>query len=157
MPLVWATVRAHRLREADASDVVQTTWLRLVEHLGGIQEPDRLGAWLATTARRESLRVIATSARTTPSELVDEQPDDAVGPEETALRRDRDTALRAAFAALGDRCRTLLRILASEPPPSYEDVSVILEMPVGSIGPTRGRCLSKLRVELEARGISSVA
>lgn len=157
MPLVWATARGHRLSDADAADVVQTTWLRLVEHLDRINEPERVGAWLATTARRESLRLIASSARTSPSDEVGEVPDSALGPAEESVRRDRDAVLRDALQALGDRCRLLLRLLASEPPPSYDEISSVLEMPVGSIGPTRGRCLTRLRAELEARGISSAA
>jgi RNA polymerase sigma factor (sigma-70 family) len=153
-PLVWATVRGHRLGDADAADVVQTTWLRLVEHLGRIQEPERVGAWLATTARRESLRVIAAGGRVSPTDALDDMPDAASGPAEAVVRKDRDALLRKALGALGDRCRTLLRMLATEPPPSYDEISAILDMPVGSIGPTRGRCLARLRTELEALGIT---
>jgi RNA polymerase sigma factor (sigma-70 family) len=153
-PLIWATVRAHRLGDADAADVVQTTWLRLVEHLGRIQAPERVGAWLATTARRESLRVIAAGGRVSPTDELGEAPDQASGPAELLERKDRDASLHAALGKLGDRCRTLLRLLATEPAPSYDDVSLILGMPVGSIGPTRGRCLAQLRTELHALGIS---
>lgn len=156
-PLVWATVRGHRLGDADAADVVQTTWLRLVEHLDRIQEPERLGAWLATTAKRESLRVIASGARTTPSDEFAELPDPARGPAETMLRRDRDALVRRGLDALGERCRLLLRMLAVDPAPSYEEISEMLDMPIGSIGPTRGRCLDRLRAELEQRGITGVA
>lgn len=156
-PLVWATVRGHRLGDADAADVVQTTWLRLVEHLDRINEPERIGAWLATTAKRESLRVISSGARVTPTDEFGELPDRASGPAETTVRRDRDALLRRALGALGERCQALLRMLASEPPPSYEEISDILEMPIGSIGPTRARCLDRLRAELQALGITGVA
>lgn len=156
-PLVWATVRAHRLSDADAADVVQTTWLRLVEHLGQIKEPERIGAWLATTARRESLRVIAAGGRVSPTDQLDEIHDAAHGPEEVAVRRDRDALLHRALGRLGDRCRVLLRLLAAEPAPAYEEISAILEMPIGSIGPTRGRCLEQLRAELARLGIRGAA
>jgi RNA polymerase sigma factor (sigma-70 family) len=142
------------LSDADAADVVQTTWLRLVEHLGRIHEPDRVGAWLATTARRESLRVIAAGGRVSPTDQLADVPDAQSGPAETAVRNDRDAVLWKAFAALGERCRVLLRLLASEPPASYDEIAATLDMPVGSIGPTRGRCLARLRTELELRGIT---
>lgn len=156
-PLVWAVVRGHRLGDADAADVVQTTWLRLVEHLDRIEDADRVGAWLATTARRESLRIIASRRRVTETDEMDDVVDHHDGPADTVLRGDRDALLRRALNALGDRCRTLLRVLAAEPAPSYEEVSAALDMPVGSIGPTRGRCLERLRDELAALGITGVA
>lgn len=156
-PLIWATVRAHRLGEADAADVVQTTWLRLVEHLGRIQDPERLGAWLATTARRESLRVIAVGGRVALTDTLDDLADAARGPADIAARRERDALLRKGVSALSDRCRLLLRLLASEPPPSYDEIASILDMPIGSIGPTRGRCLAQLRDRLHVLGISGAA
>lgn len=156
-PLVWATVRGHRLGDADAADVVQTTWLRLVEHLGQIQEPERVGAWLATTARRESLRVLSAGGRTVPTEQFDDLRDERRGPAEAAIERDRDARLRGALGRLGTRCSTLLRLLAADPPPAYADVSEALGMPIGSIGPTRRRCLEQLRAELDQLGISGAS
>lgn len=153
-PLVWATVRAHRLSNADAADAVQTTWLRLVEHLDRIENPDRLGSWLATTARRESLRVIAARARVVATDDFEELASVDPGPAQQTLTRDRDELLRRALGRLGDRCRMLLRLLAADPPPSYSEISAALDVPVGSIGPTRGRCLERLRVELQQVGIS---
>src|SRR5581483_156008 len=110
--LVWATARAHRLATADAADVAQTTWLRLVEHLDRIREPDRLGAWLATTARRESLRHIRLSGRERPSDAADEfeAPVDE-DPLRDLFLGERDGALWRAFARLSERCQTLLRLL----------------------------------------------
>jgi RNA polymerase sigma factor (sigma-70 family) len=155
-PLVWATVRAHRLSDADAADVVQTTWLRLVEHLERITDPERVGAWLATTARRESLRVIAGGARVTPTEALDDVADRTPGPAQAVALQERDATLWRALDRLGDRCRALLRLLVNDPPPSYDEISAAMDMPVGSIGPTRARCLARLRDEIETLGINGV-
>ena len=144
--LVWATARAHRLSRDDAADVAQTTWLRLVEHLDRIHDPERLGAWLATTARHESLRLIRRGTREQPTDEPDlfEAPDaDTI--DKLLLEAERDGALWKAFASLSDRCKTLLRMLLAEDPPSYEEVGAALDMPVGAIGPTRMRCLDQLR------------
>src|SRR4051794_30382531 len=138
--LVWSVARAHRLSTVDASDVVQTTWLRLVENLDRLQEPERVGAWLATTARRESLRSLRFSARVVPTEteLLPDPGTDA--PAAAALlASERDRALWTAFGGLSKRCQVLLRLLVADPPPSYEDVGAALDMPIGSIGPTRQR------------------
>ena len=149
--LVWATARAHRLSRADASDVAQTTWLRLVENLGRIRAPEHLGAWLATTARRESLRYIRSQKRELPSDEPDMFESTSDDPLEVALlTEERDTALWRAFKRLSERCQTLLRLLVSEDEPSYEDVGAALGMPIGAIGPTRMRCLDKLRTYVGA-------
>jgi RNA polymerase sigma factor (sigma-70 family) len=144
--LVWATARAHRLSHADAADVAQTTWLRLVEHLDRIRDAERLGGWLATTARNECLRHIRLNGRELPSDEADvfESPGDDA-PELALLTGERDTALWRAFRKLSEQCQTLLRLLVSEDEPSYDDVSAALDMPIGAIGPTRMRCLEKLR------------
>jgi RNA polymerase sigma factor (sigma-70 family) len=134
--------------------VVQTTWLRLVEHLGGLQDPERVGAWLATTARREALRALRHSARQTPTEELPETPtDEHLGA--ALLEAERDQALWKAFGGLSERCQTLLRILVSDPPPSYDEVSGALDMPIGSIGPTRARCLERLRGLAEGAGVTA--
>src|SRR3954451_7021625 len=152
--LVWSVARAHRLSTVDASDVVQTTWLRLVEHLGRLQEPERVGAWLATTARRECLRTLRHSARQLPTEEVPETVAEAQV-DSALLLEERDRALWQAFGGLSERCQTLLRILVSDPPPSYEDIGAALDMPIGSIGPTRARCLERLRGLAEGEGVSA--
>ncbi len=144
--LVWATVRAHRLADSDASDVAQTTWLRLVENLDRIHDPERLAGWIVTTTRRECLRVIGRRGRELPTaatEVFDRARADPVISE--ILTDERDVALLRAFETLDERCRMLLRLLAAAEPPSYEQVGVALGMPIGSIGPTRARCLEKLR------------
>jgi RNA polymerase sigma factor (sigma-70 family) len=144
--LVWATARAHRLSRDDAADVAQTTWLRLVEHLDRIREPDKLGAWLATTARNESLRMIRRGVREQPSDEIDlfEAPADGIF-DRLVLDRERDGVLWRAFATLSERCQALLRLLVADDEPSYEEIGAALKMPIGSIGPTRSRCLDKLR------------
>ena len=154
--LVWAITRAHRLREADAQDVSQTAWLRLVENVDRLDDPARVGAWLATTARRECLRVLRLSRRQLLAGEADELPDvedpgDAV--DEQLLRQEAGEEVRAALELLPDSCRSLLTLLVLDPPPSYGEVSAALGMPVGSIGPTRGRCLAKLRLLLDAARI----
>ena len=152
--LVWSVVRAHRLGGSDASDVVQTTWLRLVEHLGRLQDPERVGAWLATTARRECLRTLRHSARMVVSE---EPPEQVTEPQMDAalLVEERDRALWQAFGGLSERCQGLLRLLVADPPPSYDEVSAALDMPIGSIGPTRQRCLDRLRGLAEGEGVTA--
>jgi len=148
--LVWSTARAYRLPQADAADVAQTTWLRLVENLDRIREPERLGAWLATTARNECLRHIRLRGRELPSEDVDlfeSQSDEPL--ELPLLTKERDSALWQAFAKLSERCQALLRLLVSSNEPSYEEIGAALGIPVGAIGPTRMRCLEKLRAGFE--------
>jgi RNA polymerase sigma factor (sigma-70 family) len=152
--LVWSIARAHRLSPADAADVSQTTWLRLVEHLGRLRDPERIGGWLAATARHECLRVIRHAGRFVADGDVDL---DAVGtePEPAALllATERTAALWRAVDALPERCRMLIRVLMADPPPSYEDVAAALDMPIGSIGPTRARCLEQLKRRPEIAGI----
>jgi RNA polymerase sigma factor (sigma-70 family) len=154
--LVWGVTRAHRLGDADAADVFQTTWLRLVERLDDIRNPEGIGAWLATTARHESLRVLRVGQRhvlTDGYDLPDEAIDGAL--DERLLTDERNAALWRAFSEITDRCRGLLRMLVADPPPSYEDVSAALDMPIGSIGPTRGRCLQQLRERLESVSVGT--
>jgi RNA polymerase sigma factor (sigma-70 family) len=153
--LLWSVARSHRLSTPDAADVVQTTWLRLVEHLDSIADPDRLPGWLATTARRECLRLLRHAGREVQSytALID-VPDDAPGLDAGLLRDERDAALWHALATLDEFCQQLIRVLMADPPPSYAEASAILGIPIGSVGPSRGRCLSKLR---RVAGISGAA
>jgi RNA polymerase sigma factor (sigma-70 family) len=154
--LVWAVARSHRLSSADASDVSQTTWLRLVEHLDRIQQPERLGAWLATTARRESLAAIRRGARHVAVGTADDVGPvslDEPSPDGSLIRAEEHSALARAFGRLAERCQKLLRVLMADPPPRYEEVAEALGMPIGSIGPTRARCLERLQREVEIAGI----
>lgn len=156
--LVAYVVRGHRLDNRDSGDVIQTTWLRLVEHIGRLQDPDRVGAWLVTTARRESLRVKSRSARTL---LVGDQADlerrgDAggqAGVDADLLREEQEQAVQVALGLLPEPHQRLMRMLMLDPAPSYEEISAALSIPVGSIGPTRMRCLAKLRRSMGEGGI----
>jgi RNA polymerase sigma factor (sigma-70 family) len=150
--LVWSIARGHGLDSSDAADVSQTCWLRLAESLHRLRDPERVGAWLATTAKRESIAVLRKGRRQVPSgvEFDDEIAGDAE-PDAALLRGERSALLIAAFRELPALCRTLLRVLLSDPAPSYAEVSETLDMPIGSIGPRRARCLERLRVEVEQR------
>ena len=146
-PLVWSICLRYRLFGQDIEDVGQNVWLLLVEHLGKLREPAALPGWLATTTQRECLRVIRAARRYDRSRPPDElpsSPDDAVI-EEEIITAERNAALRAAFAGLPPHCRRLLGMMLSDPPHSYAEISGILQIPIGSIGPQRARCLERLR------------
>jgi RNA polymerase sigma factor (sigma-70 family) len=155
--LVWGVARGHRLPQEDVAEVFQTTWLRLVENLARLREPDRVGAWLATTARRESLRIIQQKGRETDTDpvLLDLHVDGDPAPDDALLRTERDEVLWQCLDTMPERCRVLLRVLMSDPPLSYLEVAKVLDMPVGSIGPTRGRCLEHLRRRLVEAGVGA--
>lgn len=150
--LVWSVARGFRLDPAAADDVFQGTWLRLVEHLDDIRDSQRLGGWLATTARREALSLLRRARRDLPVDNIDEiadTPDQiAASADEDLLRSEDQRALWAAFGQLSSSCQRLLRLLFADPPIAYLDISVALDMPVGSIGPTRSRCLASLKTLL---------
>jgi len=148
---VWAICRAYRLGPADAADVFQQTWLRVLEKLGSLREPARLGAWISTICRNEALAAIRRAKRTQSvgdAWLLDKAtgPDDDPG--QSFLVADRDAELWRAYHRLSSRCQDVLRVLVVEVEddrPSYEHAAVALDMPIGSLGPTRGRCLNQLR------------
>jgi RNA polymerase sigma factor (sigma-70 family) len=151
--LIWAMTRDFKLAESDAADVAQATWLRLLEHIDRLEYPARVGSWLATTARHECLRSLAARKKIV---LAD---DDAAlhgvaahEPEidERLLAEERAQTVREALARLPWRWQRLLQLLMADPPASYAEISDELGLPVGSIGPTRGRCLARLRVLLQA-------
>jgi RNA polymerase sigma factor (sigma-70 family) len=151
--LVWHVARAHRLGDADAADVSQTVWLRLVESLPRLREPAAVPGWLATTTRNECLRVLRIRGREVVDEtvLVDVASAEARPEDVIDLAEDRHL-VRRSLDRLSQRCQTLLRALAYAPDDTYAEVSQALGMPVGSIGPTRSRCLQHLRRELVAGG-----
>jgi RNA polymerase sigma factor (sigma-70 family) len=151
--LIWSITARFTLSESDAADVVQTTWMRLIEHIDRIEQPDRVGAWLAATARNECLRHVSARKRIVlVHENVELEGADHHGPEvdEALLAAERAEHVRAALARLPAQWQQLLELLMADPPVSYAEISDQLGLPVGSIGPTRGRCLAKLRVLLEA-------
>ena len=145
---VWAIARGYRLNAADAADVSQTTWLRLVENLHRIEQPERVGAWLATTTRREALRVLRLAGRQIPNgDDFEVLPDIAtsVSPDRGLLATERDRLVTELVEQLPERSQLLLRLLSADSPLSYRDISEALAMPIGSIGPTRARALEQLR------------
>jgi RNA polymerase sigma factor (sigma-70 family) len=145
-PTVRSVARRHRLGDADQDEVAQLTWIRLLGAIDRIEDPAALGGWLATTARRECLRVLAASRREVPVEEAPAVADvAAAAAEDVAAAEERRLALREAIAGLRDRQRELVGLLLCDPPLSYEEVGRRLGMPVGSIGPTRLRCISRLR------------
>lgn len=146
--LVWAVARSFEMPASDTADLSQTVWLRLVEHMDQIKEPERLGSWLATTTRREGIKLLRKRSLEIPDEHREEQSDQGMdGPEEHALVADEYAQLRDALAKLPERCRRLLRVIAASDEANYSEVAAALDMPVGSIGPTRSRCLERLRVQ----------
>ncbi len=152
--MVMAIARSCRLNEADVAEVHQVTWLRLVENIDRIEKPERIGAWLATTARRESLRIVRSKSMLAfdYEALLDRPDPDVKAPDEGPIESERVETVRQAFALLPPHCRRLLHVLAADGPPSYKEISSILSMPVGSIGPTRGRCLEHLRRIMQELG-----
>ncbi len=151
--LLWWIARSHRLDDATSADVVQTVWLQLVQHGRSIRDPERLAAWLATTARREARRRVAASNRQVPTADSDDEPArNFVGPEERVIDNEVTAAALAAFHRLGPTCQQLMMLLCEVPPKSYAEISAILDIPTGSIGPSRQRCLASLRAELRGLG-----
>lgn len=157
-PVLWHVVRAYGLDRALAEDVVQTTWLSLVRHHGSITQPQAVAGWLMTSARREAWRVGRQQRRADPAEPEVLAPRLPVGEsaEDTAGRAQGAAALWDAVTQLTERCRRLLRVIAFEDRPDYARLAGELGMPVGSIGPTRQRCLAKLRSLLDdAEGVTA--
>jgi RNA polymerase sigma factor (sigma-70 family) len=157
--LVWGICAAYRLNAADSGDVFQLTWLRLLEHLDTIREPARLPGWLATTCRRECQGQLRRNRRLQPVD------DDrllnigsaGVAADRATLVADRNARLWMAFEQLSERCQQVLRVLVVAPeegPPSYHVAAQALGLPTGSLGPTRMRCLDRLRKFLGDEGIS---
>jgi RNA polymerase sigma factor (sigma-70 family) len=148
-PLVWSICVRYQLSSQDIEDVGQNVWLRLVEQLGNLREPAALPGWLATTTRRECLRVVKASQRyEMPGTELDEKlppHTDAAMIEQEIITAEQNALLRAALAELPPRCRQLLSMLISDPPCSYAEISAVLGIRIGTIGPERGRCLERLR------------
>jgi RNA polymerase sigma factor (sigma-70 family) len=151
--LIWAMTRDFRLAENDAADVAQVTWLRLLEHIDRLEHPARVGSWLAATARRECLRSVATRNRVvlggddlSLDEVAAHEPEI----DERLLASERAKVVREALARLPWRWQRLIELLMADPPVSYAEISDQLGLPVGSIGPTRARCLARLRILLQA-------
>jgi RNA polymerase sigma factor (sigma-70 family) len=149
--MVWSIARSFRLDDATAKDVSQTVWLRLVENLHRIDDPERLPGWLATTCRREALRVKGMRERMVPTDFQYDIPDESPSLDSMLVEDEEAREVVAAFATLSDDCQHLLRLLTTEPPLSYEEISELVGRPIGSLGPTRSRCLERLKGALSAR------
>jgi RNA polymerase sigma factor (sigma-70 family) len=149
-PLLWQVARAAGLSLSDAEDVLQTVWMRLLDHLDDIHTSAALTGWLVTTTRREAWRVSAAVRKQRPADtdLFAALPDRGPDSEEQIIADDQRRILWEAIGQLSPRCQELLRIIAFVPRPDYAAVAAELGMPIGSIGPTRGRCLAKLRAVL---------
>jgi RNA polymerase sigma factor (sigma-70 family) len=149
-PVLWHLARAYGLDRATAEDVVQTTWLTLYRKADTIQDPQAVLRWLSVTTRREAGHRAAALRHVDlaeDNELESRSPV-AEDPAAVVTRSDRDAALWRAVQTLSERCQRLLRVIAFSERPNYRELSDELGMPVGSIGPTRGRCLDKLREAL---------
>jgi RNA polymerase sigma factor (sigma-70 family) len=149
--MVWSIARGFRLDDATAKDVTQTVWLRLVENLDRIADPERLPGWLATTCRREALRVKGVRERMIPTEFEYDIADETPSLEAMLVEDEQAREVLVAFEALSEDCRQLLRLLCTDPPLSYEEIAEIVGRPIGSLGPTRSRCLDRLKTGMSAR------
>jgi RNA polymerase sigma factor (sigma-70 family) len=146
--LIWSICRRHRLGDGDAEDVGQSVWLQLVDQLDRIRDPAALPGWLATVTRRECLRVLRMRGPLAAGQALDAEtlPDERTGTvEDELLAAERQAALLEAFQDLPPRGQRLIALLIEDPPVPYAEISARLGIPVGSIGPIRGRCLDKLR------------
>jgi RNA polymerase sigma factor (sigma-70 family) len=153
--LIWSITAEFKLTESDAADVSQTTWLRLLEHIDRIEYPDRVGSWLAATARNQCLRTLAARKRVVLAQGDEDLTDVAASEseiDEGILAYERDQVVRDAVSRLPRHWQRLIALLMADPPTSYTEISDQLGLPIGSIGPTRGRCLARLRMLLQASG-----
>ena len=158
--VVWAAARAYSPTVTDAEDVCQATWLLLAEKLGSVRDPRALPGWLATTARREAVRLSKARRRESPVGFENgilDVVDGGDGPESSALRSLTVSRMWQAFAQMSLRCQQLLREVAVAPDASYEQVGKALGMPRGSIGPKKGRCLAALREQLSGGSVPEEA
>lgn len=156
-PMLRRAARSFRLAASDVDDVVQDTWVQLYSHIGALREPAALPGWLATTVRRQALRLLQSQTR----ELLDAEPDrgtaDDQSPEAVVLEAERRDALMQAVEALPDRQRRLVTMLVVQPSLDYQQLGELLQMPIGSIGPTRARGLARLERDAELRHLLPVA
>ncbi|MEM9038122.1 MAG: sigma-70 family RNA polymerase sigma factor [Actinomycetota bacterium] len=154
--LVWSVARGLRLSDADAADVHQTAWLKVAERIDSVREPERFPGWLGTLTRNEGLRLLRRRGREVPDDdPVEVTPAVEPGPEAIVLEDERDGTLWQAFSRLSDRCQELLRLLVLDDELSYDEVAGMLGVSIGSLGPTRARCLDRLRSSPEISRIRS--
>jgi len=146
-PMLHSIARGYRLSSADADDVVQITWGRALVNLDRLDDPGAVAGWLAVTARREAMRALQRGVRELPAAEPPEPRTSAPGPDALAIEQERRGELHAAIARLSGRQRELLALLLRRPELSYEELSRELDMPIGSIGPTRERAFERLRAD----------
>lgn len=153
---MWTVARSQGLDRERASDVVQTVWLNLLHGVDRVRDPAAIAAWLTTVARREAIRVDRLSKRTIPvdDERFDREPGTGTEVDGGAISQHDGVIVRQAVGRLGDRCRELLQLLYSTDELSYQEIGALLDMPIGSIGPTRARCLERLRTIAAAEGLT---
>jgi RNA polymerase sigma factor (sigma-70 family) len=147
--LVLSTARSFRLSQHEVEDVSQLSWLLLAMHIRSVREPRAIGGWLITTAKRESVRLLRRRDHEYPVDDAQLDLEDRGTPavDDDLLREELRAQVRGGFALLSERCQQLLQLLARDPPASYREVGATLNMPLGSIGPIRARCLEQLRAK----------
>lgn len=150
--MLRSVARSYRLAPQDVDDAVQATWVQLYEHVDGVRDTSAIGSWLATTVRRQSLHILQRRVR---EHLTDEPElliaDRADAPEAVLIDDELRVVLTRALSTLPDRQRNLMTLIASEAQPDYKQIGAKLGMPVGSIGPTRARCMARLQLHSELR------
>jgi RNA polymerase sigma factor (sigma-70 family) len=149
--VVWRVLAGYGLSREDREDAFASTFFRLFERLATIREPAKLPGWLATTARNEALMLLRARGRTVATDDIGDEPAPERPPDAAVIRGELSVAIAAAFARLPRQCQDLLRLATAEPPLSYDEIGALLDMPHGSIGPTRRRCLDRLKLAPELR------
>ncbi len=152
--VAWKAVLRFDMSEEDRKDAFAATFYKLFESLRTIREPDKLPGWIATTARNEALSVLRSRKRMVLQADVPEQHNSAES-DDRLLSGELLVALRAAFLHLSPKCQELLRLLTADPPLSYAEISTLIDIPIGSIGVTRQRCLEKLRATPEIQAFTN--
>ncbi len=156
--MIAATGRRFRLTPADVAELQQTTWLRLVENIHRVEQPERVGGWLATTARRESLLLVRRAAKyySGDDQMLANMADGSLPePDARPIAGEREAVVHAAWRRLKPRCQELLSLVVTDDPIGYRNLAALLQMPVGSIGPTRARCLEHLRRLVAEEGLTA--
>jgi RNA polymerase sigma factor (sigma-70 family) len=155
LPLVFSIVHRYRLTQTDAQDVSQTLWLRLLEHLGDVRDPMALPGWISVTTKNETLRLLKARSRDVQvdplSSPILDRGADGKASDEDLLRSERRQMVRDGLDELAPKQRALLLLLFQDPPLTYQEISRLLDIPVGSIGPTRARYLDSLRATAAMR------
>jgi RNA polymerase sigma factor (sigma-70 family) len=149
--LVWSVVRTFHLDYSTGWDVFNTVFLRLWEHCGRIREPAALPGWLVTTTRNEAMRTIRSQTRVIPTDFEYDVPDKGISFEERLVEDEEMASVVAAYSQLEERCQTLLRLLSVEPKLDYETIASLMGKTMGYLGPTRKRCIDKLKRIMERR------